>query len=165
MGVKHMVCNLSNLCWSYWSHLLRFPSGNFHDTWLSRSFSFTTSRAQRLAKLVMKCDLGMVKLLHSHERMDVISPTFSGGSAYPLQLHNDERHGVSNHRHLDCLPHCLFRRRSKIHQSSASLAFVKGIPWWPVDSFHKGQVTRKIILFDGVIMTSLNFDNRQVNTS
>ena len=25
------------------------------------------------------------------------------------------------------------------HQSSASLAFVRGIPWWPVDTPHKGQ--------------------------
>ena len=28
------------------------------------------------------------------------------------------------------------------HQSSASLAFVSGIHWWPVDSPHKGPVTR-----------------------
>ena len=25
------------------------------------------------------------------------------------------------------------------HESSASLAFVRGIPWWPVISPHKGQ--------------------------
>ena len=29
------------------------------------------------------------------------------------------------------------------HQSSASLAFVRGIHWWPVNSPHKGSVTRK----------------------
>ena len=29
------------------------------------------------------------------------------------------------------------------HQSSASLASVRGIHLWPVDSFHKGPVTRK----------------------
>ena len=29
------------------------------------------------------------------------------------------------------------------HQSSASLAFVKGIHWWPVNSPHKRPVTRK----------------------
>ena len=28
------------------------------------------------------------------------------------------------------------------HQSSASLAFVRGIHWWPVDSPHKGPVRR-----------------------
>ena len=31
------------------------------------------------------------------------------------------------------------------HQSSASLAFVKGIHWWPVDSPHKGPVTQKML--------------------
>ena len=39
------------------------------------------------------------------------------------------------------------------HQSSASLAFVLGIHRWPVNSPHKGPVTRKIFLFDDVIMT------------
>ena len=30
------------------------------------------------------------------------------------------------------------------HQSSASLAFVRGIHWWPVNSPHKGLVTRNM---------------------
>ena len=38
------------------------------------------------------------------------------------------------------------------HQSSASLAFVRGIHWWPVNSPHKGPVTRKMFPFDDVIM-------------
>ena len=38
------------------------------------------------------------------------------------------------------------------HQSSASLAFVRGIPRWPVNSPHKGPVTRKMFLFHYVIM-------------
>ena len=38
------------------------------------------------------------------------------------------------------------------HQSSASLAFVWGIHWWPVNSPHKGPVTRKMFPFDDVIM-------------
>ena len=40
------------------------------------------------------------------------------------------------------------------HQSSASLAFVRGIHRWPVDSPHKGSVTRKMFPFDDVIMGS-----------
>ena len=41
----------------------------------------------------------------------------------------------------------------KKHQSSsASLAFVSGIHRWPVNSPHKGQVTRKMFPFDDVIM-------------
>ena len=38
------------------------------------------------------------------------------------------------------------------HQSSASLALVRGIHRWPVNSPHKGPVTRKIFPFDDVIM-------------
>ena len=38
------------------------------------------------------------------------------------------------------------------HQSSESLAFVRGIHQWSVNSPHKGPVTRKISPFDDVIM-------------
>ena len=38
------------------------------------------------------------------------------------------------------------------HQSSASPAFVRGIPRWPVNSPHKETVTRKKLPFDDVIM-------------
>ena len=37
------------------------------------------------------------------------------------------------------------------HQSSASLAFVRGIHRWPVDSPHNGPITRKMFPFDDVI--------------
>ena len=43
------------------------------------------------------------------------------------------------------------------HQSSASLAFVRGIHRWPVNSPHKWPVTRKMFPFDDVIM---NFSKR-----
>ena len=38
------------------------------------------------------------------------------------------------------------------HRISASLAFVRGIHRWPVDSPHKGPVTGKMFPFDDVIM-------------
>ena len=38
------------------------------------------------------------------------------------------------------------------HQSSVSLAFVRGIHRWPVNSTHKWPVTRKMFPFDDVIM-------------
>ena len=38
------------------------------------------------------------------------------------------------------------------HQSSASLAFVRGIHRGPVNSPYKGPVTRKMFPFDDVIM-------------
>ena len=42
------------------------------------------------------------------------------------------------------------------HQSSASLAFVRGIHRWPVNSPHKGPVTWKMFPFDDVIMSNKN---------
>ena len=41
------------------------------------------------------------------------------------------------------------------HQSSASLVFVWEIHRWPVNSPHKGPVTRKMFPFDDVIMSAI----------
>ena len=38
------------------------------------------------------------------------------------------------------------------HQISASLAFVRGIHRWPVNSPHKGLIARKMFPYDDVIM-------------
>ena len=38
------------------------------------------------------------------------------------------------------------------HQSSTSLAFVRGIHHWPANSLHKGPVTQKMFPFDDEIM-------------
>ena len=64
---------------------------------------------------------------------------------------------VSNHQLHDCLLNRLFRRRSKKHQSSASLALVWGIHRGPVNSPHKWPVTRKMFRFDDVIMKQNTF--------
>ena len=42
------------------------------------------------------------------------------------------------------------------HQSSAWLAFLRVIHRWPVNSPHKGPVTRKVFPFDDVIMSGSN---------
>ena len=44
------------------------------------------------------------------------------------------------------------------HQSSVSLAFVRGIQRWPVEFLHKGPVTRKMFPFDDVIIFWNNHD-------
>ena len=44
-----------------------------------------------------------------------------------LQWRHNERYGVSNHRPLDCLPNRCTRVDQRKHQSSASLASVRGI--------------------------------------
>ena len=43
------------------------------------------------------------------------------------------------------------------HQNSASLAFVWGIQWWPVNSSHKRQATRKMFPFDDVNLMAPSF--------
>ena len=60
------------------------------------------------------------------------------------------RDGVSNHQHHDCLINRLFRCKTK-NQSSASLAFVRGIHRWPVHSPHKWPVTTRA----GILITLL----------
>ena len=47
----------------------------------------------------------------------------------------------------------------KTHQSFASLAFVRGTYWWPMDSPHKRSVPRKMSLFDDVIMLIIELRN------
>ena len=49
----------------------------------------------------------------------------------------------------------------KKHQSSASLAFVRGIHRWQVNSPHKWPVKRKMFPFDDVIMSTLHQQWRQ----
>ena len=71
----------------------------------------------------------------------------------PLQWRHNGRESVSNHQPYDCLLNRIFRRRKL--QSSASLAFVRGIHRGQVNSPHKWPVTRKMFPFDDVIMSRL----------
>ena len=47
------------------------------------------------------------------------------------------------------------------HQSSVSLTFVRGIHWSPMNSLHKGPVTRKLFPFDDVTMISCKQNHSQ----
>ena len=51
------------------------------------------------------------------------------------------------------------------HQSSESLAFVRGIHRWPVNSPHKGPVTRKMFPFEEVIMGCRNTSEIPISIS
>ena len=73
-----------------------------------------------------------------------------------LQWRHNETDGVSNHLPHDCLLNSLFMRRWKKTQSSASLAFVRGIHRGAVNSPHKWPVTRAMFPFDDVIMKTKN---------
>ena len=71
-----------------------------------------------------------------------------GHKTITLRWRHNERNGVSNPQRLDGLLKLSVRRK---HQSSAPLVSVRGIRW-PVDSPHKGSVTRKMSPFHGDIM-------------
>ena len=51
------------------------------------------------------------------------------------------------------------------HQSSASLAFVRGIHQGPLNSPHKWPVKRKMFPFDDVIMVSLSIASKAIKKS
>ena len=59
---------------------------------------------------------------------------------------------ISNDQPHDCLLNCLFRRMSNKHQSSAPLAFARGIHRGPINCSQKWSVTWKMYPFDDVIM-------------
>ena len=65
--------------------------------------------------------------------------------------HNDHA-GVSNHRPHGCLLNRLFRRRSKKTSKLRVTGLCVGNSPGPVNSPHKGPVTRNMFPFDDVIM-------------
>ena len=72
-----------------------------------------------------------------------------------LRWCHNELYGVLNHLRLDCLLNRLFRHRSKKTSKLRITGFVKGIHRWPVNSPHKGPVTRKMSPFDDVMKLCL----------
>ena len=82
-----------------------------------------------------------------------------------LQWRHNEGDGVSNHQPHDCLFNVYSGTDQIKHQRCASLAFVRGIHRWPVNSPHKGPVTRKMFPFDDVIMNYLPDSSRKIGIS
>ena len=70
----------------------------------------------------------------------------------PLQWRHNDHDGVSNHQPRGCLLNHLFRRRSKKTSKFRVTGLCVGISPGPVNSPHKGPVTRKMFPFDDVIM-------------
>ena len=70
----------------------------------------------------------------------------------PLRWRHNERDGVSNHQPHDCLLNRLFGHRSKETSKLSVTGLCAGNSPGPVNSPHKGPVTRKMFPFDDVIM-------------
>ena len=94
---------------------------------------------------------------------ELLHPTLVGGcdlnhydNQPTLQWRYNERDDVSNPSQItrDSIVYSIFSSGAdkRKYQSYASLAFVRGIHRWPVDSPPKGPVTRKMFPFDDVIM-------------
>ena len=71
-----------------------------------------------------------------------------------LQRRHNEHDSVSNHQPHDCLLNRLFRRRSKKTSELRVTGLCVGNSPGPVNSPHKGPVTRKMFPFGDVIMTT-----------
>ena len=85
----------------------------------------------------------------------VQSVVFSMGHAlhiYPLHWRHNDHDSVSNHQPHGCLVNRLFRRRSKKTSKLRVTGLCVGNSPGPVNSPHKGSVTRKMFPFDDVIM-------------
>ena len=67
---------------------------------------------------------------------------------FALEQRHDERDSVLNHRYLDCLLNCLFRRRSK---KTLKLG-VTGLSERNSPAPLKGPVTQKMFSIDDVLM-------------
>ena len=74
---------------------------------------------------------------------------------WTLRWHHNELDGVSNHQPHDCLLVYSGADQSK-HQSSVSLAFVRGIHRGPGKSPHKWPVPWKMFPFDDVIIEKMS---------
>ena len=74
------------------------------------------------------------------------------GFSQSLPWRHNEHDGVSNHQPHDCLLNRLFRYRSKKTSNLRVTGLCGGNSPGPVNSLHKGPVTRKMFPFDDVIM-------------
>ena len=73
---------------------------------------------------------------------------------HPLHWRHNGCDGVSNHQPHDCLLSRLVMRRSQKTPKLCVTGFSRGN--WPVNSPHKGPVTRKMFPFEDVIVHQVN---------
>ena len=95
---------------------------------------------------------GLIKLTIVVLRSECYVKTWAIRRLMTLQWRHIERCGVSNHQLTTVYSTVYSWTDQRKHQSTASLVFVRGIHRWPVDSPHKGPVTRNMFPFDDVIM-------------
>ena len=110
---------------------------NFHHIWIV------------MAKLLVKWAPGSPIDFRCYILILVLS--------YSLLWRHNEHDSVSNHQPRGCLLNRLFRRRSKKTSKLRVTGLCVGNSPGPVNSPHKGPVTRKMFPFDDVIMFQTRF--------
>ena len=88
-----------------------------------------------------------------------ITPNHPGSS---LHWRHNDHDGVSNHQPHHWLLNRLYRRRSRKTSKLRVTGLCVGNSPGPVNSPHKGPVTRKMFPFDDVIMWTRNFANSYI---
>ena len=93
------------------------------------------------------CRMALVVFIHIH---------------IPLHWRHNEHNGVSNHQPHGCLLNRLIKRRSKKTSKLRVTGLCVGNSPGPVNSPHKGPVTRKMFPFDDVIMLHRHLVNHRI---
>ena len=89
-------------------------------------------------------------LIYPHGR--TIIALFLYQYSVSLQWRHYDRDSISNHQPHNYLPNRLFRRRSKKTSKLRVTGLCgQGIHWWPMNSLHKGPVTRKTFPFNDIM--------------
>ena len=135
------------MLWLYFGTLNTLTTNKTKDNKLTEFASETAS-----SSTFPKCPQNMTASRPQVNWHSNVTTWMGEDASWSLQWGHNERDGVSNYEPHVCLLDCLFRRRSRKHQSPAPLVFVRGIHRWPVNSPHKGPVTRKMFPFDDFIM-------------
>ena len=126
-----------------------YPAYNFTPTvtkfcvmWEGLSLPHDTKFGNCRCKIVDSRSFHSWSLIHGLRWSGLIKVTWRD-RGLALQWRNNESNG--------CSTICSSADQTK-HQRCTSLAFVRGIHRWPMDSPHKGPVTRKMFPFDTQII-------------
>ena len=149
-----MACHTNAMQWKrfprYWPSvggIHRRPVNSHHKGPVTPVF-FHVSLSKLLKKRAMIWDA--MKLMWRHRNAQWWHPTENVGCSYISSATASQITSLT--MVYSTVYSGAYKRK---HQSSASLAFVRGIHRWPVNSPHKGPVKRKIFSFDDVIMNIL----------
>ena len=96
--------------------------------------------------------LSGVHIGHTEQVGTTVDPHHDWEVTVTEQWHHNEHDGVSYHQPHDWLLNRLFRHGSKNTTKLRVTGLCGGIHRWPVNSPHKGPVTRQMFPFDDVIM-------------